>query len=191
MARVRNPCALPLALLLVLAPVSAARAQRGPRGLSQPELRRMVQRAADMVALALDERVPKDLSLNEEQAATLKKVGEKLSAEMREQFGRLSEIDEKQQPAKTAQWAKEFRRKARTQLRGLLAREQLMRLDQIRLQRRGALEVPPPRRRRSAREDGPVNARASPIADGSGQAGPQALDRRAETAVRSVEGGEV
>jgi hypothetical protein len=142
-SRIRTSLTWALAWLTLTIPATGAPAQ--PRGggaeASAAEVRRAIQRANDLTELVTVEQVRKELSLNEEQAAKLKEVSDRLRAEMREQFGRLAAIsDRDQRLAKTADWAEEFGEKVRKQLREVLAREQLVRLYQIRLQLRGALE---------------------------------------------------
>ena len=143
MTRFRTSLVLALALLLGMAFATRSDAQPRRRGAGpfQPDVMRMIRRASDLTRLAALEKVQKELSLSEEQVTKLNEIDEKLRAERREQYGRLREIqDEEQRSAKTAEWAEELGGKVRDQLREVLAREQLMRLYQIRLQLRGALE---------------------------------------------------
>jgi hypothetical protein len=86
------------------------------------------------------ERVQQELKLNEEQVAKVSELAESLRAEMREQFAALRDIEDREQrQAKMAELTSEQDRKARDLLRGVLDREQLTRLYQIRMQVRPAV----------------------------------------------------
>ena len=138
MIRVRNALVPVMALVLAAAFVAAAQGQategarrRSGRGLSRGSLLSLVRR----------EQVQKELKLSEEQVAKVKKVGEELTAQMREQYTALREIEDREKRrAKMTELTDQFDRKAREQLRDVLAREQMMRLYQIRTQVRAVVE---------------------------------------------------
>lgn len=86
------------------------------------------------------EPVQKELKLSEDQIAKVSEMGEKLRAEMRQQFAGLRQMEDRQkQRAKMTELFDQLDEKARGQLSELLSREQMMRLYQIRLQVRGAV----------------------------------------------------
>ncbi len=108
------------------------RSRRGSgRGLSRGSL----------IGLLRIEQVQKELKLSDEQLAKVGEVGESLGTEMREQFSAMREIeDREQQRAKMSELSDEFDSKAREKLHDILAREQMMRLYQIRLQVRSVAD---------------------------------------------------
>lgn len=109
----------------------ARRPRRGTGGMSRGSL----------LGLLRLEQVQKELKLDGEKLAKVKKVGETLAAEMRKAYAPLREIEDREKRrAKSLELAKKFDGKAREQLRGVLAREQIMRLYQIRMQVRSTLE---------------------------------------------------
>ena len=132
MTRSRRLMVLAITLVLAAAFLAAVQAQaaegprRGPgRGFSRGSL----------LGLLRLEQVQKEMNLNEEQTAKVKEVVEKLGAEMREQFGALREIEDRQeQRAKMTELSDQFDDKVREQLRDVVQREQMMRLYQIRMQ---------------------------------------------------------
>jgi len=94
-----------------------------------------------LIGLLRIEQVQKELKLNEDQLAKVQEVAEALGTQMREQYGALREIeDREQQRAKMNELRDEFDSKAREQLRGVLQREQMMRLYQIRMQVRPLID---------------------------------------------------
>jgi Spy/CpxP family protein refolding chaperone len=131
---------LVLAMVLGGAFVAAAEAQerdpqrprrRSGRGLSRGSL----------LGLLRLEQVQKELKLNEEQLAKVKKVSEQLTAEMKKQYADLRKIEDREKRrAKMTELRGQSDRKAREQLRDVLAQEQMTRLYQIRLQVRAAVE---------------------------------------------------
>ena len=136
MYRVRCLSVLVLTLVVGTACLAVAqdqaqeRSRRG-RGLSRGSL---------LGLLRLDQ-VQDELKLEEDQVAKVRKIGEELSAEMREQYAALREIDDRQQQReKMTELRDQFDNKAREQLRDVLAREQMMRLYQIRLQVRSVVD---------------------------------------------------
>ena len=86
------------------------------------------------------EPVQKELTLSEDQIGKVSQIGEKLRADMREQYAGLREIEDREKRrAKMTELRDQFDDKAHEQVRELLSREQMMRLYQIRLQVRGAV----------------------------------------------------
>ncbi len=86
------------------------------------------------------EPVQKDLKLSDDQIGKVGEIGEKLRADMREQFAALRDIEDRQkQRAKMTELGDQYDEKARQQLAELLSQEQMTRLYQIRLQVRGAV----------------------------------------------------
>ena len=131
MTRLRRVTVLALALALTAAFLAAAQAQaaegtrRGPRGFSRGSL----------LGLLRLEQVQKEMKLNEEQTTKVNQLVEKLGAEMREQYGALREIEDRdQRRAKMTELGDQFDDKVREQLRDVVEREQMMRLYQIRMQ---------------------------------------------------------
>ncbi len=137
MHRVSRLSVLMITLTLAVAFAATAMAQpersrRGSgRGLSRGSL----------IGLLRIEQVQKELKLSEEQLAKVSEVGESLGTEMREQYAALREIDDReQQRTKMDALRDEFDSKAREKLHDILAREQMMRLYQIRMQVRSVLD---------------------------------------------------
>ena len=137
MTRVRSLTVLAMALVLGAALVAAVQAQaaEGPR--------RGFERGgrSSLLGLIGREEVQKELKLSEEQTAKVREVGEKLGAEMREQYTALRQIEDREKRgAKMTELRDQFDRKAREQLGNVLAREQMMRLYQIRMQVRPVVD---------------------------------------------------
>jgi Spy/CpxP family protein refolding chaperone len=138
MIRVRSALVPVMALVLAAAFVAAAQGQategarRGSgRGLSRGSL----------LGLIRLEQVQKELKLSEEQATKVNKVTEELTAQMREQYTALREIEDREKRrAKMTELADQFDGKVREQLRDVLAGEQMTRLYQIRTQVRAVVE---------------------------------------------------
>lgn len=126
---------LALALGAVLFAAAAAQAAEGAqRGFMGPS-------RGSLLDLLRIEQVQKDLKLSDEVAAKVTEVREKLGAEMREKFAALREMEDREQRrAKMTELSDELDQKAREQLREVLSREQMMRLYQIRMQVRPAVE---------------------------------------------------
>ena len=133
MIRIRSWLVVAVAAMLSTALIGAAEAQtqgQGPRGAGMNR--------GSLLGLASLESVQKELKITDEQAAKLKEAAEKLRGEMREQFTSVREIqDRAARGAKLAELNKQLDEKAGQQAREILAREQVMRLYQIRLQVRG------------------------------------------------------
>jgi len=107
----------------------ARRARRGGRGRSS------------LLGLVSMVQVQKDLGLNADQIAKVKKVTDTLNAEMRKKYTALREIEDRaKRTAKYTELRDQFDKKAREQLSPILGREKLIRLYQIRLQVRSLLE---------------------------------------------------
>ena len=138
MMRVRS--VLVMALVLGAAFVAAAQGQDQPPQRTRRGSARGPSRGSLLGLLRL-EQVQKELKLNEEQLAKVKKVTEELTAEMRKQSTALREIEDREQrQAKMTELADQYDQKAREKLRDALAREQMTRLFQIRMQVREVLE---------------------------------------------------
>jgi Spy/CpxP family protein refolding chaperone len=138
MIRVRS--VLVMALVLGAAFVAAAQGQEQAPQRSRRGSARGPSRGSLLGLLRL-EQVQKELKLNEEQLAKVKKVTEELTAEMRKQYTALREIEDREKrQAKMTELADQYDQKAREKLRDVLAREQTMRLYQIRVQVRAVLE---------------------------------------------------
>jgi Spy/CpxP family protein refolding chaperone len=136
MSRVRN--CLVVAILFALATVSVAAAQERAPGRQ----RGFVGTRGSFLGLLSIEQVQKELKLSEDQTAKVAEIGEKLRAEMKEQYAGLREIEDMQKRrAKMTELGDQLDAKARGQLREVLSREQMMRLFQIRLQVRGTLDA--------------------------------------------------
>ena len=137
MLRLCSVTVLAMVLVLGAALVAAtdAQAAEGPRrGFSRGG-------RDSLLGLIGREAVQKELKLNEEQTAKVQELGEKLRAEMREQYEALRQIEDGQQrTAKMEELRDQFDRKAREQLGEVLEREQMMRLYQIRMQVRPVVE---------------------------------------------------
>jgi Spy/CpxP family protein refolding chaperone len=135
MTRVRSRLVMVIALALgaaLLASASAQAPKSGRRGTG-------MSRDSFLGIMRL-EPVQKELKLSDEQIGKVSEMGEKLRAEMMEQFAGLREIEDRQkQRAKMTELRDRFEEKARGQLSQLLSRDQMMRLYQIRLQVGGAL----------------------------------------------------
>jgi len=133
--RVRTVIVLVLVGMLV-ASAQAQEAQR-PRRRSRGGGRSR----SSLLGLLRIEQVQKELKLKDEQIAKVKKIGEQFSAEMRKQYTELRKIeDQAKRRAKYTELAAQFDRKSREQLGKVLAREQMIRLYQIRLQTRAVLD---------------------------------------------------
>ena len=137
MTRFRRVMVLAMTLVLGAAFVAATRAQaaEGPRrGFGRGG-------RSSLLGLIGREEVQKELKLSEEQTTKVQAVVEKLGAEMRDQYGALREIEDRQQrSAKMTELRDQFDRKAREQLGDVLEREQMRRLYQIRMQYRAVVE---------------------------------------------------
>lgn len=130
MVRVRSMLVLLMALVLGFAFVAAAQAAEGARRGPGRDGGR-----GSLLGLLRIEQVQKELKLSEENIAKVTQLGEKLRAEMREQYSALREIEDREQRrAKMAELRDQSDRKVREGLRDVLAREQMMRLYQIRMQ---------------------------------------------------------
>ncbi|OHB80326.1 MAG: hypothetical protein A2V98_24255 [Planctomycetes bacterium RBG_16_64_12] len=138
MKRIRR--AMLLATALVVGETLAAAAQAQAAEGSQRGFGRGPSRDSLLGLLRL-EQVQKEMKLSEEQTAKVKHLVEKLGAEMREQYAALREIEDRdQRRAKMTELRDQFDDKTREQLRGLVEREQMMRLYQIRMQVRAVVD---------------------------------------------------
>ncbi|MBN2477259.1 MAG: hypothetical protein JXB62_21810 [Pirellulales bacterium] len=138
MTRVQRMLVPVLALVLGAALVAAAHAQaaQGPRRGFIGGMNR-----GSLLGLLRMEAVQKELKLTEENLAKVTELGGKLREEMQEQFAALREIEDREQRrAKMTELSDGLDRKVREQLREVLSREQIMRLYQIRMQIRAAVE---------------------------------------------------
>jgi Spy/CpxP family protein refolding chaperone len=137
MNRVRRVMLPATALVLGAALVAAAAAQaaEGPRRGFGGGGR------GSLLGLLRLEQVQKELKLSEEQMAKVKGIVEKLGAEMKEQYAALGEIEDREKRrAKMTELSDQLDAKTREELRGVLEREQVMRLYQIRMQVRAVVD---------------------------------------------------
>ena len=128
MIRVRSLLLLSVLALLGIGMVSQAEAQS--RGL----------RRGSFLGIIGAEQVQKELKLSEEEVEKVKKLAETMRKEMGEQFGKLREIEDRQERRdKMISLSQEFDEKARSAIRKVISGEQMVRIYQIRLQLRGDL----------------------------------------------------
>jgi len=135
MTRVQRVLVPVVALMLgaAMAATAHAQASSGPR--------RGFSGRGSLLGLLRIETVQKDLKLGEQDIAKITELGSKLREEARGQFAAVREIEDAQQRrAKMTELSNQRDRKAREQLREVLSREQMMRLYQIRMQVRSAVE---------------------------------------------------
>ncbi len=126
MTRVRSLLVVMLAFTLGSAFVAQAQAQGG-RG--------------SLLGLLRIEQVQNELKLDDETVAKADKLREKLRGEMTEQYSTAREIEDRDKRfAKFAELRDQYDQKTREGLRDVLAREQMMRLYQIRLQVRAVID---------------------------------------------------
>ena len=135
MTRFRRVLVLMVALAVVASLISAAAAQEGRRqgrgGMNR----------GDLLGLLGIEQVQKDLNLSDEEVAKVKELQEKLGAAMREKAAAAREIEDRaQRRKKMTELRNESDRKVREELREILSKEQTMRLYQIRMQLRSAID---------------------------------------------------
>ena len=121
-----------IALMLAATQASVASAQqRGGRGMG---------RGGSIIGLLGVEAVQKELKLNDEQIEKIEAAGTKVREAMTEKYSGLRDIEDRaKRTAKMEELSKETDRMAFGELRGVLEREQFMRVLQIRLQIRGAV----------------------------------------------------
>ena len=131
MTRVRSLLVLVVALAMVAAFVSEAQGQDAQRsrrrggGMSRDSL----------IGLLAIEPVQRELQLTDDKLADVKKISDELTAEIRKQYTALRDIEDRDKRlAKMTELRDQFDRKSREKLRDVLAREQMMRLYQIRMQ---------------------------------------------------------
>ncbi len=117
---------LSLALVAVFVTTAAQAQQQGRgRGMSRSSFLGLLNR----------EQVQAEMKLTDEQKTQVKAITEKLMGEMREQFSALRDIEDRAKRAeKMSELSDQLDGKLREEMRGLLEREQMMRLFQIRLQ---------------------------------------------------------
>ena len=138
MKRVRNLLVPLMAVMLVSASVAVAQGQDAGQVRRRRSMR--LSRGSLLGLLSL-EQVQKELKLEKDKLDKIKEIGEKLTAEMRKEYAPLREIEDREQRrTKSTALAEKFDGKAREQLREVLAREQMMRLYQIRMQVRSVTE---------------------------------------------------
>jgi len=130
---------VPLAAVLVVAAMVSAAVAQAPEGARRGF--RGGSSRGSLLGLLRIEQVQKELKLSDEVATKVTELREKLGTEMREKFAALREMEnQEQRRAKMTELSDEFDRKAREQLREVLSREQMMRLYQIRMQVRSAID---------------------------------------------------
>jgi len=121
---------LTAALLAAATVLFANKAEAHPHGL----------RGGSFLGIAGSQQVQKELKLSEEEVKKVKELGDKLGKEMREQFGKLREIEDRQKRReKMTELRKGFDEKVRSGVRKIVSGEQMRRIYQIRLQIRGDL----------------------------------------------------
>ncbi len=132
-ARVLMVLALALAMTAVCYSADQPQERGGPgRGLGSRN---------SLLGLLGREQVQKELKLTDEETAKVKEVVEKLRGEMREQFQALEQVENRdERRAKLTQFSDELDEKLRDQLRDVVSREKMMRLYQIRMQYRPAVD---------------------------------------------------
>ncbi len=136
MNRIRRMFVPSVALVLAVAVVASA--QERPSGQRS---RRGRGSRSSLLGLVSLEQVQKEMKLNEEQIGKVKKVVETLTAEMRKEYAPLREIEDRaKRTAKYTELRKKFDGKAREQISAAVSREKMIRLYQIRMQVRSALE---------------------------------------------------
>ncbi len=130
MTRIRSLLVVVLALTLGAAFVTQVQAQ-GFGGRNRGSL----------LGLLGIEQVQKELKLNDEAVASVEKLSEKIRGEMTEQYSAAREIEDREKrSAKYAELRDQYDRKAREGISDVLAREQMMRLYQIRMQVRAVVD---------------------------------------------------
>ncbi len=135
MIRVRSWMLTAMALLLGVALVGDAFAQTSRSGR-----REFGRTNGSFLGLLHLESVQKELKLSDEQKAKLKEVGEKIGAEIRQQYAAAREIEDQQKRReKYTELGKQFDEKAHAPVREVLSREQMSRIYQICIQVRGAV----------------------------------------------------
>ncbi len=140
MTRVRTSLVLAIAFVLGAA-LFAATAQAAERGAGSG--RRgfgFFGRSSSLTGLLSREEVQKELKLTDEQKDKVAEITKKIRAEISKEYAAAREMtDRAKQRAKYAELSDQADRKAREALRGVLEREQIIRLYQIRIQLRGAV----------------------------------------------------
>ncbi len=136
MTRAKSHLVLAVAILLAIALLTATQAQNAESSRrSQSGSRR-----GTFLGLLSVQKVQQELKLSDRQIAKVKQLSKTSRAEAREENAALREIENRQQRyAKMAQLAKQRDEQARGQVRKVLSDKQMIRLYQIRLQVRGAL----------------------------------------------------
>ncbi len=136
MSRIQRAFVSLMVIGVVVAAAQAAQpARRSGRG-------RGGSSRSSLTGLVSMEQVQKDLGLNADQIAKVKKVTDTLNAESRKQRAALREkiTDRAKRAPKEAELRDLFDKKAREQLSPILGRDKLIRLYQIRLQVRPTLD---------------------------------------------------
>lgn len=137
MAWVRSHLVFVVAIPLAIALLAATQAQDaessrpGPSGF----------RRGTFLGLLSVQKVQQELKLSDEQVAEVKQLSETSRAEARKKYAALREIEDRDQRRdKMARLAERRDEQARGQVRKVLSNEQMIRLYQIRLQIRGAVD---------------------------------------------------
>jgi Spy/CpxP family protein refolding chaperone len=140
MARVRSVLVLVVALV-VEAMVISAFAAEGSGGSRRGGGRGMGGGRDSILGLLVMEQVKKELNLSEDQVAKVNAISEELRGQTRQEFAALREIqDQEKRRAKMAELTAKSDRDARAKLADVLNKEQMTRLDQIRLQARPVVD---------------------------------------------------
>ena len=136
MIRLRKIWVPVMALVLAAAFVGAAEAQDRPRRGGGRGMG-----GGSLLGLLRNAQVQKELKLNDEQIEKVKKINEKFGADMRKEFTALRDIEDRaKRRAKMTELRSQFEAKGRKEVEAVLAKEQMTRLCQIRLQTRPVLD---------------------------------------------------
>ena len=134
MSRVRSSLVLAMAVALGTAMLAAAAEQGSRRGGGFRGGR------SSLIGLLSSAQVQKELKLTEEQVGKVAEISKKIRADMTKEYAALREMtDRTKQRAKMTELGSQADQMARKALRGVLEREQTMRLYQIRTQVRGVV----------------------------------------------------
>ncbi len=126
-----------LVAALAATAVAISTAQAQERGRGRP---RGGDRSSLLRLLGIEE-VQKEIKLTEEETAKVKEVVDKLRGEMREEFSALQSVEDRaERREKMTKLGDELDKKAREALHGVIPREKMMRLYQIRMQVQSAIE---------------------------------------------------
>lgn len=142
MSRVRSSLVLAMVVVMGAALVAAAAEQGSrPGGASSRRGFGFFGRSSSLTGLLSSEQVQKELKLNDEQKSKVAEISKKIRADMSKEYAALREMtDRTKQRAKMTELSEQRDQMARKALRGVLEREQVVRLYQIRMQTRGVVD---------------------------------------------------